>query len=86
MNPLLDAQTPEELEKVWKSPRWNGVVRKYSAEDVLKLRGAWKIDYSTARQASEKLWKLLNTSDYVLTAGALTGNQAIQLVEAGLKA
>ncbi|MEM2096356.1 MAG: isocitrate lyase [Candidatus Caldarchaeum sp.] len=86
MNPLLEAQTPEELEKVWKSPRWNGVVRKYSAEDVLKLRGAWKIDYSIARQASEKLWKLLNTSDYVLTAGALTGNQAIQLVEAGLKA
>lgn len=86
MNPLLEAQTPEELEKVWRTPRWNGVVRRYSAEDVLKLRGTWKIDYTVSRLASEKLWKLLNTSEYVFTAGALTGNQAIQLAEAGAKA
>ncbi|MEM1948748.1 MAG: isocitrate lyase [Candidatus Caldarchaeum sp.] len=86
MNPLLEAETPEELEKIWRTPRWNGVVRRYSAEDVLKLRGTWKIDYTVSRLTSEKLWKLLNNSDYVFTSGALTGNQAIQLVEAGAKA
>ncbi|MCS6783946.1 MAG: isocitrate lyase [Candidatus Caldarchaeum sp.] len=86
MNPLLEAQTPEELEKVWRTQRWNGIVRRYSAEDVLKLRGTWKIDYTVSRLASEKLWKLLNSLDYVFTAGALTGNQGIQLAEAGAKA
>ncbi|MEM1945909.1 MAG: isocitrate lyase [Candidatus Caldarchaeum sp.] len=86
MNPLLEAQTAEELERVWKSPRWNGILRTYTAEDVLKLRGTWKIDYTIARLGSEKFWKMLHTSDYILTAGALTGSHAIQLVEAGLKA
>lgn len=86
MNPLLMADTPEDLERVWRTPRWNGVNRKYTAEDVLKLRGSWKLDYTYARVTSEKFWKMLHTDDYIFTAGALTGNQAIQLVEAGIKA
>jgi isocitrate lyase len=86
MNPLLEAETPEELERVWRTPRWNGVVRRYTAEQVLALRGTWKIDHTVARLGSEKFWKQLNSSDYILTVGALTGNQAVQLVEAGLKA
>jgi len=68
------------------NPRWKGVERPYTAEEVIKLRGSYEIDYSIARMGSEKLWEKLNSQDFVAGLGALTGNQAIQEVEAGLEA
>lgn len=66
--------------------RWKGVTRPYTAESVLKLRGSIDIEYSLAKRGSQKLWDLLNNDDYVNALGALTGNQAVQQVKAGLKA
>lgn len=68
------------------NPRWRGIHRPYAPEDVLKLRGKVRIEYTLARMGAEKLWDLLNTEDYVNTLGAMTGNQAIQQVQAGLRA
>lgn len=77
----------QQLEKEWlENPRWNGVKRPYSAEEVLKLRGSYKIDYTIAKLMSEKLWEKLNSQDFVAGLGALTGNQAVQEVDAGLEA
>src|SRR6266498_5838204 len=76
-----------ELKQEWaKNPRWADVVRPYSAEDVLRLRGSIKICYTLAERGAERLWRLLHTEDYVAALGALTGNQAVQQVQAGLKA
>jgi isocitrate lyase len=66
--------------------RWNSLKRLYSVNDVQKLRGTVKIEYSLARQGAEKLWKYLNEDDFVQTFGVLTGNQAVQHAKAGLKA
>ena len=66
--------------------RWNSIKRLYSPEDVKKLRGTVNIEYSLARQGSEKLWKYLNEDDFLQTFGVLTGNQAVQHAKAGLKA
>ena len=75
------------LENGWRSdPRWRGVVRSYKAEQVLRLRGTMKIEHTIAGQMSHKLWRLLQTEPYVQALGALTGNQAIQMAQAGLKA
>ncbi|QZT34239.1 isocitrate lyase [Caldalkalibacillus thermarum TA2.A1] len=74
------------LEESWKSERWKGIERPYTAEDVLRLRGSVKIEYTLARMGAERLWELINTEDYVHALGALTGNQAVQQVRAGLKA
>jgi isocitrate lyase len=75
------------LEKDWaENPRWEGVKRTYSAEDVVRLRGSVHIEHSLARRGAEKLWDLLKTEPFVNTLGALTGNQAMQQVKAGLKA
>lgn len=75
------------LQENWElDSRWKGVTRPYSAEDVLKLRGSIDIEYTLARRGAEKLWDLLNSEDYVHALGALTGNQAVQQVKAGLKA
>ena len=71
----------EEIDK-----RWNSLKRLYSPKDVKKLRGSVKIEYSIARQGSEKLWKYLIEDDFVQTFGVLTGNQAVQHAKAGLKA
>ncbi|ALD20305.1 isocitrate lyase [Hymenobacter sp. DG25A] len=68
------------------NPRWNGVKRPYTAEDVVKLQGSVKIEYSLARQGAERLWQQLHTQPYVAGLGALTGNQAVQEVQAGLNA
>lgn len=68
------------------NPRWAGIKRPYTAADVLKLRGKVNIEYSLAKQGAQKLWKLLHTQPYVAALGALTGNQAIQEVSAGLDA
>jgi isocitrate lyase len=76
-----------ELDMEWReSPRWKGVKREYTAKDVVRLRGTLPIEYSLARYGAEKLWNLINTEDYVHALGALTGNQAMQMAKAGLKA
>ena len=76
-----------EIEKDWaENPRWNNVKRPYSAEDVIRLRGSIKIEHTLAQRGSEKLWKMVNDEPFVNSLGALTGNQAMQQVRAGLKA
>jgi isocitrate lyase len=75
------------LQESWEmDARWKGITRPYTAEDVIKLRGSIDIEHTLARTGSEKLWKLLNEEDYINALGALTGNQAVQQVKAGLKA
>ncbi len=74
------------LEKSWQADRWKGIERRYSAADVYRLRGTYDIEYSLGRLTAERLWHLLNTEDYVNVLSAITGNQAIQEVKAGLKA
>ena len=75
------------IEADWTTnPRWNGIKRGYTAADVLRLRGTVKIEYSLARQGAEKLWRHMATEPFVNALGALTGNQAMQQVKAGLKA
>ncbi|MED3563316.1 isocitrate lyase [Bacillus xiapuensis] len=75
------------LQESWEmDSRWKGITRPYSAEDVIKLRGSIDIEHTLAKKGAEKLWKLLNEEDYINALGALTGNQAVQQVKAGLKA
>ncbi|MBP3041095.1 isocitrate lyase [Bacillaceae bacterium Marseille-Q3522] len=77
----------QQLQESWEmESRWKGITRPYSAADVIKLRGSIDIDYTLAKRGSEKLWKLINEEDFVNALGALTGNQAVQQVKAGLKA
>src|SRR5438874_200271 len=77
----------KSLERDWKQhERWNGIIRDYSAEDVLRLRGSIDIQYTLATLGAERLWDLLHKEPFVAALGALTGNQAIQQVRAGLKA
>ncbi|HEV2660151.1 MAG TPA: isocitrate lyase [Ktedonobacteraceae bacterium] len=84
---MMNRQHVEEIARSWETdPRWQGVKRPYSAEDVVKLRGSVKIEYTLAHMGAERLWNLLHTEPYVATLGALTGNQAMQQVKAGLKA
>src|SRR2546422_2994737 len=68
------------------NPRWKGIKRGYSAEDVYRLRGSLKIEYTLARCGAEKLWNLCNERPFVNSLGALTGNQAMQQVRAGVPA
>jgi isocitrate lyase len=68
------------------NPRWSGIERPYTAEDVLRLRGSVAIEHTLARLGAERLWELLQTEPYVNALGAVTGNQAVQQVQAGLKA
>lgn len=77
----------EQLRHDWKNdPRWKGTERTYTAEDVVRLRGSVQEEHTLARLGAERLWDLLHTEDYVHALGALTGNQAVQQVKAGLKA
>ena len=77
--------TAEELRRQWReSPRWRGIERPYSAEDVVRLRGTIAVEHSIARLTSEKLWRYVNEKPFVNSLGALTGNQAMQQVKAGL--
>src|SRR2546428_11876762 len=66
-------------------PRWSGITRPYSYSDVLRLRGSIQIEYTLARLGAERLWNLMQTEPYVPALGAITGNQAIEMVQAGLK-
>jgi len=76
-----------ELQQHWdQDPRWQGVTRPYSAEEVLHLRGSIDIEYTLARMGAEKLWRMMQDQPYVNALGALTGNQAMQQVKAGLQA
>ena len=80
-------QQAKELENRWKTdPRWKGVERNYSAEDVIKLRGSVMIEHTLARRGAERLWKSLNQDGYIRTFGAYTGMQATNMVKAGLQA
>ena len=79
--------TADELRRQWSdSPRWRGVQRGYQAEDVVRLRGTIPVEHSIARLTSEKLWRYINEKPFVNALGALTGNQAMQQVKAGLDA
>src|SRR5579884_4271572 len=84
---MMSSQHVAELTHAWKhDPRWKGIKRPYTAEDVLRLRGSVQIEYTLARMGAERLWNLLNSEPYVAALGAMTGNQAVQQVKAGLKA
>ena len=87
MTRLKEARDSKSIEKDWDhNPRWEGIAREYSADDVLRLRGSIDIQYTLAELGAERLWQILNTEPFVNALGALTGNQAIQQVRAGLKA
>ncbi len=76
-----------ELRKAWETdPRWKGIRRDYSAEDVVKLRPSILVEHTLARKGSERLWNLVNTESFVPSLGCLTGAQGVQMVKAGLKA
>ena len=80
-------QNAQDLKDLWDTdPRWKGVKRDYSAEEVMDLRPSVHIEHSLARHGAERLWDLLHSEDYVNTFGALTGTQAVQMVRAGLQA
>ncbi len=77
----------EQLANDWKTnPRWNGIVRPYTPEEVIKMRGSIHLDYTLAKMGAEKLWKLFHTEPFIRALGAVTGCQAVQQVQAGLKA
>ena len=79
--------TAHQIEADWETnPRWEGVERPYSAEDVLTLRGSIQIEHTLARLGAERLWSLIHDRDYVNALGAMTGGQAVQQVKAGLEA
>ncbi len=78
--------TAQELEREWAGDRWEGIKRDYSAEDVLRLRGSLTIEHTLARRGAERLWSLMHELSHVAALGALTGNQAVQQVKAGLEA
>jgi isocitrate lyase len=76
-----------ELERRWETdPRWAGITRPYTAEEVVRLRGRIRNDHTFARQAAEKLWDLITTRDFVPALGCVTGNQAVECAKAGLDA
>ncbi|HAI58949.1 MAG TPA: isocitrate lyase [Xanthomonadaceae bacterium] len=79
--------TADQLRHDWATnPRWKGVTRNYTAHDVVRLRGTVPVEHSIAKLGAQKLWRYLQTEDFINALGALTGNQAMQQVKAGLKA
>jgi len=87
MSAAKSLPTAEELQRAWgESPRWRGIQRGYEATDVVRLRGTIQVEHSIARLTAEKLWRYLNEKPLVNALGALTGNQAMQQVKAGLDA
>ena len=81
------AEAVRQLEQTWSTEsRWNGIERGYSAADVVRLRGSIQIEHTLARRGAERLWRSLHSEDYVNSLGAMTGNQAMQMAKAGLKA
>ena len=81
------ARVGVEIDNDWKTnPRWKGVVREYTGEQVARLQGSITQEHTLARLGAEKLWKALHENDYVHALGAITGNQAVEMAKAGLKA
>jgi isocitrate lyase len=83
---MLNGNQAAEIAKEWESSRWEGITRPYTAEDVARLRGSVRIEYTLARMGAERLWDLMHERKFVRALGALTGNQAVQQVKAGLEA
>jgi isocitrate lyase len=84
---MLKQYDVSQMENSWKfDKRWQGIERPYSSHDVCRLRGTIQIEHTLARMGAERLWRLMHKEDYVNALGALTGNQAVQMVQAGLKA
>ncbi|SDM45258.1 isocitrate lyase [Fictibacillus solisalsi] len=83
MNPK---ETAEQIKESWNDKRWEGIERTYTAEEVVRLRGSVQIEHTLAKRGAARLWKSLQGESYVHALGALTGNQAVQQVKAGLKA
>jgi len=84
---MVEMQTAGQLAESWAShERWKGISRPYTAEDVVRLRGSVQIEHTLARIGAERLWHLLHTEPFINALGAMTGNQAVQQVKAGLKA
>jgi len=84
---LKAVRDPRQIERDWENnPRWDGITRDYTADDVVRLRGSIDIAQTLAEMGANRLWELLHDEPYVSALGALTGNQAIQQVRAGLKA
>jgi len=87
MNSKTDSTVAHELATRWdQDPRWTGIERPYTPEDVVRLRGTLAIEYSLARHGAERLWREMKKQDFVNALGAITGNQAVQQVKAGLPA
>src|SRR5947199_9989726 len=88
MNPAeIRSIATERLAREWSSDeRWAGSERGYGAGEVIRLRGSVEVEHSLARRGAEKLWRLLHTESHVPALGPITGNQAAQMVKAGLKA
>src|SRR5271169_4205410 len=79
-------QEAQRLQKDWtENPRWKGVRRGYGAEDVVRLRGSVGVEYTLAQRGAQRLWQMLGSEPFVNSLGALTGNQAMQQVKAGLR-
>ncbi len=84
---MTNTQTASEITRHWENdPRWKGIERPYRAEDVFRLQGTVRIDHTLARMGASRFWDLVHNEQYVPALGALTGNQAVQQVQAGLKA
>ncbi len=84
---MYEQNLAAQMSQDWsKSPRWAGITRPYTAEQVLRLRGSFMVEYTMARMGAERLWTLLHTDPFVRALGAVTGNQAVEMVQAGLKA
>ena len=84
---MYEQNLAAQMSQDWsKSPRWAGISRPYAAEQVLRLRGSFMVEHTMARMGAERLWALLHTDPFVRALGAVTGNQAVEMVQAGLKA
>ncbi len=83
---MLNGNQVAEIEQEWQGPRWEGITRPYTADDVARLRGSVTIEQTLARMGAERLWELMHERPFVRALGALTGNQAVQQVKAGLEA
>jgi isocitrate lyase len=83
----IRSRSSKRLQREWDGDeRWAGSERGYGADEVIRLRGSVEVKHSLARQGAEKLWRLLHGESHVPALGAITGNQAVQMVKAGLKA
>ena len=81
-----DTKVPEASNLWENNSRWDGIVRDYTQQDVLRLRGSLQIEHTLARVGAEKLWRAMKTMPLVRALGAMTGNQAMQMVKARLNA